>query len=107
MNKPKDIAELASRLATAATTPLVSPAPVLTAVPDLTQNAPIERPIASAPKSTTKRKPAKRATMSLFLRLSKDLYEQYDHEAIRRTKATGRGVSVQQIIIEKLAGAGV
>jgi hypothetical protein len=33
------------------------------------------------------------------------LYEQYDEEAVRRTKQTGRGVTVQQVILDRLAGA--
>jgi hypothetical protein len=38
----------------------------------------------------------------VFLRLSQDLYDQYDEEAVRRTKATGRGVTVQQVILDRL-----
>jgi hypothetical protein len=30
------------------------------------------------------------------------LYEEYDREAVRRTKATGRGVTVQQVILDRL-----
>jgi hypothetical protein len=33
------------------------------------------------------------------------LYEQCDEEAVRRTKQTGRGVTVQQVILDRLAGA--
>lgn len=103
MKKPKDVAELASRLSSAASTPLVAPAPAF------------EAPEASAPvvQRTQERKPQsqpktrtgpRRSTVSVFLRLSQPLYEQYDQEAVRRTKATGRGVTVQQVILDRLAG---
>ena len=43
--------------------------------------------------------------MSVFLRLSPELFAKIDAEAVERTKATGRGVTVQQVIVEKLEGA--
>jgi hypothetical protein len=98
MKKPKDVADLASRLASAASTPLVAPPPVETA--PVAPKAPLRT---AAP---VKRKAPQRSTVPVFLRISQDLYDQYDDEAVRRTKATGRGVTVQQVIIDKLAGAG-
>jgi hypothetical protein len=86
MKKPKDIAQLESRLTDAATTPLVQ-APLET-------TAPRERP----------RKGPKRGSVSVFLRLPPQLFAQIDAEAVNRTKATGRGVTVQQVILDKLAG---
>jgi hypothetical protein len=52
-----------------------------------------------------RRKAPNRATVPVFLRISQVLYEQYDEEAVRRTKQTGRGVTVQQVILDRLAGA--
>ena len=41
----------------------------------------------------------------MVLRLPSDLHARLEGEAVNRTKATGKGVTVQQIILEKLAGA--
>jgi hypothetical protein len=94
MKKPKDVTELASRLASAATTPLVAPAPAPTAVEASPAVLPEKR-----------RKTPKRGTVAVFLRLPQTKYEEYDEEAVRRTKETGRGVSVQQVILDRLTGA--
>src|SRR5688572_14799976 len=99
MKKPRDIESLAERLSTAAQTPLVSPAP----------QAPVQQ--APAPQEhtpeppTRKTKPPKQPPVPVYLRMPRELHEKYDAEAVSRTKATGRGVSVQQIILEKLEGA--
>jgi hypothetical protein len=87
MKKPKDITDLASRLSNAAATPLVQSAPEATAVESLR-----ERP----------RKTPNRGSVSVFLRVPPELYKQFDDEAVSRTKATGRGVTVQQVILDKL-----
>jgi hypothetical protein len=99
MKKPKDITDLANRLASAASTPLVAPAspPV----------APVEDMPMLAARPTKQRRAANRSTIPVFLRLSETLYDQYDSEAVRRTKETGRGVTVQQVILERLAGTSV
>lgn len=88
MKKPPDIQGLADRLSGAAATP-VGAAPVIAA----TESKPAR---AKAPK---------RGTVSVFLRLSPELFTKIDAEAVSRTKATGRGVSVQQVILDKLEGA--
>jgi hypothetical protein len=84
MRKPADVDDLASRLTQAATAPLIP-----------------------ARAETTERaaKPRKGASVSVFLRLPADLHANLETEAMNRTKATGKGVTVQQIIVEKLAGA--
>ena len=84
MRKAQGVDDLASRLTEAATAPLLAPAPVVQ-----------DRP-ARAKKS---------GSVSVFLRLPSDLHARIEGEAINRTKATGKGVTVQQIIVEKLAGA--
>jgi hypothetical protein len=94
MKKPQDVADLANRLAKAASTPLVAPPPISQAYSAEEQD--------SAPAAGKRKSPA-RSTIPVFLRLSKDLYDQYDGEAVRRTKATGRGVTVQQVILDRLA----
>ena len=43
--------------------------------------------------------------MSVFLRLPADIHAKYETEAVARTKKTGKGVTVQQVMIEKLDGA--
>jgi hypothetical protein len=83
MKKSKDVEDLASRLSEAAKAPLVGSAP-----------APQE------PTPTTKTK--KKASVAVLLRLPLELFEKCDAEAVSRTKATGRGVSVQQVIVDKL-----
>jgi len=96
MKKPKDVTELASRLSSAASTPLV-------AAPPASFTSQAEEP-ASIAREAGKRKAPNRSTVPVFLRLSQNLYEQYDEEAVRRTKATGRGVTVQQVILDRLEG---
>jgi hypothetical protein len=96
MKKPKDVTELASRLSSAASTPLVA-APPSSFTPQAEEPGPIAR-------EAGKRKAPNRSTVPVFLRLSQNLYEQYDEEAVRRTKATGRGVTVQQVILARLEG---
>jgi hypothetical protein len=88
MKKPTDVAGLADRLTSAASAPLVPVAPVV--------RASQEKP---------RRKEPNRGSVSVFLRLSPELFAMADAEAIKRTKATGRGVTVQQVILDKLAGA--
>ncbi len=98
MKKPKDVADLANRLVNAATTPLVVSAP---------SGAPGAAVEPAAPAVTAgpgkRRKAPNRATVPVFLRISQALYERYDEEAVRRTKETGRGVTVQQVILDRLA----
>jgi hypothetical protein len=96
MKKPKDVTELASRLSSAASTPLVA-APTVSFTPQVEESASVAR-------EAGKRKAPNRSTVPVFLRLSQNLYEQYDEEAVRRTKATGRGVTVQQVILARLEG---
>lgn len=98
MKKPKDVADLASRLANAAATPLVIPVPAVT--------EPAENEVPMQRMETPRKKAPSRGTVAVFLRMSQTLYEEYDKEAVRRTKATGRGVTVQQVILDRLEGKG-
>ena len=97
MKKAKDVSDLASRLTVAATTPVLSLAPAPEAPP--------------APSAQAAAKPAKveaakkRGSVSVFLRLPPNVHAGIEAEAIARTKKTGRGVTVQQVILDKLAGA--
>ncbi len=90
MKQPKDVEDLAGKLAAAAATPLIPTAVV--ADPSARQ----ERPTRTA-------KPKKAGSVSVFLRVPHDLHERLESEAIARTKRTGRGVTIQQIILEKAA----
>jgi hypothetical protein len=89
MKKAKDVEDLAGRLAAAAATPLIAPAS-----PAPSPKAARERP--AKPKK-------KQRSLSVFLRVPHDLHERLEAEAIARTKRTGRGVTIQQIILEKAA----
>ena len=88
MKKAQGVADLASRLTDAATTPLLQVAT-----------------IAETPKDKPRRSAQKRSSVSVFLRLPPELFAQIDAEAVKRTKATGRGVTVQQVILDKLASS--
>lgn len=93
MKKRHDVEELAKQLTTAAVTPLqkiVQPAP-----------APIPEVVA-APAPVAAKKKAKNTAVPVFLRLPATMYQHFDNIAVARTKKTGRGVSVQQVIIEQL-----
>jgi hypothetical protein len=83
MKKAQGVEDLAGRLSEAAATPL------------MTTNAPVEN---RAPK------PRKASSVSVFLRIPSPLHARLENEAVARTKATGRGVTVQQVILDKLAG---
>jgi hypothetical protein len=83
MKKPQNVDDLAGRLSEAASAPLLN-----TAAP-VTQLRPARA-----------RRPA---SVSVFLRLPSDLHSRLEKEAIARTKATGKGVTVQQVILDKLA----
>jgi hypothetical protein len=105
MKKPKDVTELASRLMSAATTPLVAPQAVAAAPtpkPVAEEQAAVVPAKKTMPQARKAPKTSNRSTVSVFLRMNGPLFEEYDQEAVRRTKATGRGVTVQQVILEKL-----
>jgi hypothetical protein len=100
MKKPKDVADLASRLASAASTPLMAPP----AAPVVPTDSHEDGEAAAEPKLQKPRKKASnRGTVAVFLRMSETLFTEYDQEAVRRTKASGRGVTVQQVILDRLA----
>ena len=82
MKKPEGIDDLASRIADASNKPV--------------------RPVDG---SASVAKSRKGTSVSVFLRLPSDLHATLEAEAVNRTKATGKGVTVQQIIVSKLAGA--
>jgi len=86
MKKPPDVQGLAERLQEASATPV---------------GAALALPVASNPGGG---KASRRGTRSVFLRLSPELFAKLDTEAVSRTKATGRGVTVQQVILAKLEG---
>jgi hypothetical protein len=83
VRKPASVDDLASRLTQAANAPLVPAIPAQAS--------------AAAPKPSKKGN-----SVSVFLRLPADLHAELEAEAMNRTKATGRGVTVQQVIVGKL-----
>ena len=90
MKKRHDVNELAKQLTTAASTPLQKVA----------QPVPQDVVVVETPAPT--RKKPKSDAIPVFLRLPAAMYQHFDTIAIERTKETGRGVSVQQVIIEQL-----
>jgi hypothetical protein len=87
MKKPKDVSDLAARLTAGATTPLQ-------VVASTAPNEPTPIP----PSTGT----AKRSSVSVFLRLPAALHGRVADIATERTKQTGKGVTVQQVILEIL-----
>ena len=88
MKKRHDVNELAKQLTTAAAAPLQK----------IAQAVPGE--VVEPPPATQKK--LKSDAIPVFLRLPAAMYQHFDTIAIARTKETGRGVSVQQVIIEQL-----
>lgn len=58
---------------------------------------PLSQMEAITPKPTKK---AKTPSVKLIMAIPPDLHQHYDKIAIKRTKETGRGVTVQQVILE-------
>ena len=87
MKKRHDVDELAKQLTTAVTTPL-------------------QKAVQGESPETIETRPAQKKQKSdaipVFLRLPAAMYKHFDAIAIARTKETGRGISVQQVIIEQL-----
>jgi len=93
MKKAKNVADLAARLAAAAETPLQAPVVV--------QEIQVREPV-------IKRAEAKRGrvagvgTAPVYLRLPNPIHERLEAIAMERTRETGKGVSIQQVIIDVL-----
>jgi hypothetical protein len=83
MQKPKDVQDIAASIRTAAATPVQ-------AVPQLRTIQKTEKPVK-----------AKSASIPVFVRVPVDLHAELEREATTRTKQTGKGVTVQQIILER------
>lgn len=96
MKKPKDVSDLAARLTAGATRPLQMIAPEVTPAPVPAAAA----PVAAAAVDANSR--AKRGSVSVFLRLPSGLHGRVADIATERTKQTGKGVTVQQVILEYL-----
>lgn len=102
MKPPKGVEDMAERLRTAATTP------ALTLVARPASDSPSEQ-LEKPAKATRAEKPstARRvkgdgASVSVFLRVPPQKHAELEAEAMKRTKATGKGVTVQQIILERI-----
>ncbi len=85
MRKPTNVEDLAAKLSAAAHAPLVAP--------------PQDE---AAPKPRPQR--TREASVPVFIRLPGKLHARYEAEAVARTKVSGKGVTIQQVIIEKLEG---
>lgn len=98
MKKPKDVSDLAARLTAGATRPLQSIAQEVTPAP---APAPVAAAaVDSAPAAANSK--AKRGSVSVFLRLPSGLHGRVADIATERTRQTGKGVTVQQVILEYL-----
>jgi hypothetical protein len=98
MKKPKDVTDLAARLTAGATTPLqvvASTTPRVTLKPE-----PKTTQASESAEATPKQK--RGSSVSVFLRMPSDLHDRAAAIAIERTKQTGKGVTVQQVILEIL-----
>jgi hypothetical protein len=97
MKKTRNVADLAARLAAAAETPLRAPI-----APAVSQDNPTKEP---ALKTEAKRgRVAGIGTTPVYLRLPNPIYERLETIAVERTRETGKGVSIQQVIIDVLGG---
>lgn len=94
MKKPKDVSDLAARLTAGATKPLQTIAPAVTPAAGTTT---VDESAPAAANTT-----GKRSSVSVFLRLPSSLHGRVADIATERTKQTGKGVTVQQIILEYL-----
>jgi len=95
MKKAKNVADLAARLSAAAETPLQVPV-----APVVIQDNPIREPVV---KSEAKRgRAAGIGTAPVYLRLPNPIHERLEAIAMERTRETGKGVSIQQVIIDVL-----
>jgi hypothetical protein len=83
MKRPANVADLTASLTAAAQAPLVR----------------------SAPEPANEPQPKRGGSKAVFLRMPDGLHARYEAEAVARTKATGKGVTVQQVMLEKLEGA--
>ncbi|WP_267361012.1 MULTISPECIES: hypothetical protein [unclassified Methylobacterium] len=109
--KPNAMSEsLAARLTSAAATPLplpkrpqepanssVAPEPVADPEP-----AAVREPVAASTRGKAKAVKADLDTIGITLRPSRSLMSRYVNAAADRTKATGRVVSAQQLMLEQL-----
>jgi len=97
MKPNRDAAALAAALTSAAATPVplperVSPTPANASV----------APVASAPPRAKKVKAAPPDTVGITLRPDRALLARYTNEAADRTRAEGKVISAQQIMLEVL-----
>ena len=99
MKPNRDAAELAARLAGAAATPVP--------LPSLPANAPAPAretpaiPHKAAPQPARKGRPAVQ-TVGITLRPPKTLLQRYTLAAAERTRKTGRVISAQEMMLERL-----
>ena len=98
MKPPKNVASLAEALTASMTTPALTIAKETTPAPRKSGKAAVlvEPPAKASAKGST----------SVFLRVPNALFETLQQEATERTKATGKGVTVQQVILAKLGEVG-
>jgi hypothetical protein len=96
MKKARNVADLAARLSAAAETPLQAPV-----APVVVQDSPPREPVIK--KAEAKRgRVAGVGTAPVYLRLPNPLHERLEAIAMERTRETGKGVSIQQVIIDVL-----
>jgi hypothetical protein len=101
MKPNRDASELAARLAGAAATPVPLPIPSPPAnVPAPVRETPAV-PHKAAPEAARKGRPAVQ-TVGITLRPPKTLLQRYTLAAAERTRKTGRVISAQEMMLERL-----
>ena len=96
MKTPKGMEDMAERIRAAATTP------ALTVVQQVEPTLEPKTNPKPATQAAPKRVKGAGASTSVFLRVPLAKYAELETEATKRTKATGKGVTVQQIILERI-----
>jgi hypothetical protein len=99
MKPNRDAAELAARLAGAAATPVPLPSPPANAPSPARETPAI--PHKAAPQPARKGRPAV-PTVGITLRPPKTLLQRYTLAAAERTRKTGRVISAQEMMLERL-----
>lgn len=103
MKPNRDAAALAAALTSAAATPVPLPPraapPANDPAPSAQAVAPVEAP---PPKKASKKAKAQPDTVGITLRPDRALLLRYTNEAADRTRAEGKVISAQQIMIEVL-----
>lgn len=102
MKPNRDAAALAAALTSAAAAPVPLPPRAAPPANDPAPAAPIEAPPQEGPPKPSKTKKAPPDTVGITLRPDRALLLRYTNEAADRTRAEGKVISAQQVMLEVL-----